>query len=155
MTKIKSERHHWWPVCVSRHWAGDDGKTGWLKPDGSTIRIPPARLGVIGNGHHIKLGDSHRDTPWDLSFERVFEKADDAFPDLIRWLERLERRPADGVQELRERFVPQPCTDAELVRITECAVSMAVRGPMNREASVALAESFRGPLPTQERNTKN
>lgn len=45
MAKMKSERHQWWPVCVSRHWAGDDGKTGWLRPDGSTARIPPTRLG--------------------------------------------------------------------------------------------------------------
>ncbi|PTT91479.1 hypothetical protein DBR42_03730 [Pelomonas sp. HMWF004] len=152
MAKLKSERHHWWPACVSRHWAADDGKTGWLKPDGSTVRIPPARLGVIGNGHHIKLGRNDEDTVWDQSFERVFDKADDAFPDLIRWLEGLERRPVREVRELRQRFIPQPCTDAELARMTECAVSLAVRGPMNREASVALAEDLRGPLPTTERN---
>lgn len=137
---------------MSRHWAGDDGKTGWLKPDGSTVRIPPARLGVIGNGHHIKLGCNDEDTPWDQSFERVFDKADDTFPDLIKWLEGLERRPVCEVRELRQRFVPQPCTDVELARMTECAVSLAVRGPMNREASVALAEDLRGPLPTPERN---
>jgi len=152
MAKLKSERHHWWPVCVSRHWAGDDGKTGWLKPDGSTVRIPPARLGVIGNGHHIKLGRNDEDTVWDQSFERVFDKADDAFPELIRWLEELERKPVREVRELRQRFIPQPCTDDELARMTECAVSLAVRGPMNREASVALAEDLRGPLPTPERN---
>ncbi|MFN9092431.1 MAG: hypothetical protein ACK5V0_13280 [Alphaproteobacteria bacterium] len=152
MAKLKSERHHWWPVCVSRHWAGEDGKTGWLKPDGSTVRIPPARLGVIGNGHLIKLGRNDEDTAWDQSFERVFDKADDAFSDLIRWLEALERRPVRDVQELRQRFIPQPCTDAELARMTECAVSLAVRGPMNREASVALAEHLRGPLPAPERN---
>lgn len=140
-------------MCVSRHWAGEDGKTGWLKPDGSTVRIPPARLGVIGNGHLIKLGRNDEETVWNQSFERVFDRADDAFPDLIRWLERLERRPVRDVQELRQRFIPQPCTDAVLARVTECAVSLAVRGPMNREASVALAEHLRGPLPTPERNT--
>ena len=91
MAKLKSERHHWWPVCVSRHWVGEDGKTGWLKPDGSTVRIPPARLGVIGNGHLIKLGRNDEDTAWDQSFERVFDSADTAFPDLISWLEGLER----------------------------------------------------------------
>lgn len=152
MAKLKSERHHWWPVCVSRHWAGEDGKTGWLKPDGSVTRIPPARLGVIGNGHHIKLGRNDEDTVWDQSFERVFDRADSAFPDLINWLEGLERKPLRGVREMRQRFIPRPCTDTELERMAECAVSLAVRGPMNREASVALAERFRGPLPTSERN---
>lgn len=153
MNKLKSERHHWWPVCVSRYWAGDDAKTGWLKPDGSIARIPPARLGVIGNGHHIKLGRNDEDTPWDQSFERVFDKADSAFPNLIRWLQELEHRPVREVRELRHRFMPQPCTDAELARMSECAVSLAVRGPMNREASVALAEKFSGPLPTPKRNS--
>lgn len=152
MAKLKSERHHWWPVCVSRHWAGEDGKTGWLKPDGSVARIPPARLGVIGNGHHIKLGRNNEDTVWDQSFERVFDRADSAFPDLIGWLEGLEHGPVRGVQELRKRFVAHPCDDAELARMTECAISLAVRGPMNREASVAVAENLRGPLPTPERN---
>jgi hypothetical protein len=152
MGNLKSERHHWWPVCVSRHWAGEDGRTGWLKPDGSTARIPPARLGVIGNGHLIKLGRNDEETTWDQSFERVFDRADDAFPGLIRWLEGLERRPVRDVQELRQRFISQPCTDAELARVTECAASLAVRGPMNREASVTLAEHLRGPLPTPERN---
>ena len=121
--------------------------TGWLKPDGSTVRIPPAKLGVIGNGHLIKLGCNDKETAWDQSFERVFDRADDAFSDLIRWLKGLERRPVRDVQELRRRFIPQPCTDSELARMTECAVSLAVRGPMNREASVALAEQLRGPLP--------
>ncbi len=152
MAKLKSERHHWWPVCVSRHWAAEDGTTGWLKPNGSAVRIPPARLGVIGNGHLIKLGRNDEDTPWDQSFERAFDRADNAFPDLIRWLEGLERRPVLHVQELRQRFIPQSCTDAELARMTECAVSLAVRGPMNREASVAWAEHLRGPLPGAERN---
>jgi hypothetical protein len=152
MKKLKSERHHWWPECVSRHWSGEDGKTGWLKPDGSCVRLPPAKLGVIGNGHHIKLGRGGESSPWDQSFERVFDKSDSSFPELIKWLEGLERRPVRGVMELRHRFIPQPCTDSELLRMTECAVSLAVRGPMNREASVALAEHLQGPIESAGRN---
>jgi putative addiction module component (TIGR02574 family) len=30
MPKLKSERHHWWPRCVSAHWAAEDGTTGWF-----------------------------------------------------------------------------------------------------------------------------
>jgi hypothetical protein len=131
---------------------GADGKTGWLKPDGTCIRIPPANLGVIGNGHHIKLGRSGEPSPWDQSFERVFDTADAGFPQLIKWLEALERRPMRHAKELRQRFVAQPCTDEELLLMTECAVSLAVRGPMNREASVAIAEDFRGPIISAEKN---
>ena len=152
MKKLKSERHHWWPECVSRHWAAEDGRTGWLKPDGSVVRVPPANLGVIGNGHHIKMGGDGEPSPWDQSFERVFDRADSGFPDLIRWLEELERRPVRDVAELRQRFVANQCTDQHLLLMTECAVSLAVRGPMNREASVALAEKIQGRLRSAERN---
>ena len=152
MKKLKSERHHWWPECVSRHWAAEDGKTGWLKPDGSCVRIPPARLGVIGNGHHIKMGSGGEPSPWDESFERVFDKADSGFPELIRWLEGLDRRPVRGVENLRQRFIVPQCDEEKLVLMTECAVSLAVRGPRNREASVAVAEHFRGVIATAERN---
>jgi len=149
--KLKSERHHWWPECVSRHWAAEDAKTGWLKPDGTAVRIPPARLGVIGNGHHIKLGKGGESSPFDQSFERVFDAADTGFPKLIKWLAELERAPIQAVA-LRDRFKAQQCSDDELSLMTECAVSLAVRGPMNREASIAVAEHFRGPLESTERN---
>jgi hypothetical protein len=70
MPKLKSARHHWWPRCVSRLWADEDGTTGWIKTDGSVIRIPPDKLGMIGNGHHIKLGRNPGEmTDWDSSFE--------------------------------------------------------------------------------------
>lgn len=150
--KLKSERHHWWPECVSRHWAAEDGKTGWLKPDGNCVRIPPARLGVIGNGHHIKMGNGSESSPWDESFERVFDKADSGFPELIKWLETLDRRLVRDAENLRQRFIVSQSDDEKLVLMTECAVSLAVRGPRNREASVAVAEHFRGAIAPAERN---
>lgn len=137
---------------MSRHWAGEDGKTGWLKPDGSCVRIPPAKLGVIGNGHHIKMGSGGEPSLWDQSFERVFDKADSNFPNLITWLEELERKPIRDVMDLRHRFVAQASTDDELLLMTECAVSLAVRGPMNREACIADAEHLRGPIESGEKN---
>jgi hypothetical protein len=152
MAKIKSENHHWWPKCVSRFWAAEDGTTGWAKPDGSIIRVPPAKLAMIGNGHHIKLDPNGGPTPWDSTFEREFDKADTAFPQVISWLEGLERRFVDGIP-LSGRFVPQGASDDDLRSLTECVVSLAVRSPRNREASVALAEQLRGPLPEPERNS--
>jgi hypothetical protein len=49
MPKLKSARHHWWPECVSAHWAAEDGMTGWIQPDGTCRRVHPKQLGVIGN----------------------------------------------------------------------------------------------------------
>lgn len=152
MPKLKTERHHWWPRCVSRFWAAEDGFTTWIKPDGSEIRVPPDKLGMIGNGHHIKLGDaSGSPTPWDSSFEDEFDIADSNFPSVISWLESLNRKLTSN-GDLRQRFVPQAATDEQLCALTECIVSLAVRSPLNREASVSLAERLRGPLAEWERN---
>lgn len=152
MNKLKTERHHWWPRCVSRFWAGEDGCTAWIKPDGSEIRVPPDKLGMIGNGHHIKLGNtSGGSTQWDSSFEDEFDVADSNFPSVISWLESLDRKPIIN-GDLRQRFVPQPATEEQLCALTECVVSLAVRSPMNREASVSLAEQLRGPRSERERN---
>lgn len=152
MAKLKSERHHWWPRCVSRHWASDDGTTCWIKPDGSETRIPSDKLGMIGNGHHIKLGRNPDEvTSWDESFEREFDSADNGFPSTISWLDGLERMPVE-YKDLRQRFISTTASDTQLKTLTECVVSLAVRAPMNREASVQLAEKFRGPLGERERN---
>lgn len=152
MPKLKSARHHWWPECVSSHWAASDSKTGWIKPDGTLIRVPPSQLGMIRNAHHIKLGDSGVSTPWDRSFENEFDHADSNFPAVLSWLEGLERRLLSRPRR-QERFVSQSASDDQLRRLTECIVSLAVRSPMNREASVALAERFRGRLKGPERDS--
>lgn len=153
MKKLKTQRHHWWPKCVSNHWKDGKGGVGWITPDGSCKRVPPNKLGMIGNAHHIKLsrvlGES---TPWDTSFEAEFARADDRFPTVIDWLGSLQRIEMFD-KSLRERFTPQPWTEEQLRDLTECVVSLAVRSPRNREAVASSIEHFRGPLQTTERNT--
>ncbi len=151
---LKSARHHWWPECVSKHWAGLDGKTGWLRPDGSCLRLPPRQLGMIGNGHLIKLGSRGEPTHWDESFESEFDRADRLFPSFIEWLKQLPMVDMDMSGEMRERFLAVPATEQEILRAVECLVSLAVRSPMNRESSVSLAERIRGDqLPRGQRET--
>lgn len=153
MGKKKSERHHWWPVCVSKNWADDSGCVHWLLPNGDKRRARPAAFGVIGNGHYIKLGNTPDEvTPWDQNFEDEFQKADDQFPGVISWLEGLHYESRLG-QPRRARFVPQPDTDDQFVRMVESLTSLAIRSPMARAAAVSLAERLRGPLPERERNS--
>ncbi|RXD01706.1 hypothetical protein EQZ23_19465 [Sphingomonas sp. UV9] len=57
MTEPQAKRHHWWPECVSKHWADTAGGVHWILPDGEVRRAKPASFGVIGNGHFIKLDD--------------------------------------------------------------------------------------------------
>ena len=152
MPRLKSERHHWWPQCVSAHWAAEDGTTGWIRPDGSCIRIRPKKLGLIGNAHHIKLSGHPSDsTNLDASFEDEFDTADNNFPAIISWLKSLKHEFVPH-RELRDRYLAQSADDSQLRLLTECVVSLAVRSPMNREASVSLAEHLRGPIPNPERN---
>lgn len=153
MQKImKSAQHHWWPRCVSKYWGNSDGFVNWVNPDGIIKRIRPANLGMIGNGHHIKLSsDLSQISPFDSSFESTFDCADRNFQSIINWLSSLIHTPINN-RDFRRRFIPEAATDEQLRLLTECVVSLAVRSPMNREASVALAEKFRGRIPTPERN---
>lgn len=147
MARLKSEKHHWWPRCVSRHWVGDDRMTGRMAPDGKVVRSNPQQFGVIRNAHHIKLGKAPEESSvWDSSFEGEFDKADGSFPMLLDWLMSVEHDRA-GV------FEPKEATDDQISTLVECATSLAVRGPRNRESCVALAERVRGPLQGRERNT--
>lgn len=152
MGKLKSERHHWWPECVSAYWKDKEGMTHWLLPDGTVKRMPPKNLGVIGNGHHIKLASDGEASPWDESFESAFQRADDNFPRVIDWLESLEREARFDAPDRTSRFLTQPNSDELIGLLVEGLVSLAVRSPMSRQAAVSLAERLRGSIPSHERN---
>lgn len=152
MAKLKSERHHWWPECVSSYWADEGGCVHWLLPSGKVRYAPPKNFGVIGNGHHIKLASRPEvDSPWDMSYESEFQNADNGFPRLIAWLESLVREPQETTGS-SSRFRPVMASDDDISRLVTCIVSLIIRSPMNREAAVKLAEHLRGPLPERERN---
>lgn len=151
MAKLKSERHHWWPETVSQHWNDEGGCAHWLRPDGTDKAMPAKNLGVIGNGHHVKLGLEGESTGWDHSFEDEFSKADAGFPKVIEWLNSLEFHDRRG-EPISKRFVPQHIPDEILPLLIEGIVSLAVRSPKTRETGVSLAEKLRGDIPPRERN---
>jgi hypothetical protein len=131
----------------------EDGMTGWLKPDGTVLRMPPKNLGVIGNAHHMKFSSSTgKSSPFDSCFESEFDAADNSFPDVVSWLRSLNREYLPDLDH-SARFIPQDYTNDMLTALTECAVSLAVRSPRNREASVGIAERLRGPISSPERET--
>lgn len=151
MAKLKSERHHWWPESVSEFWKNEQGQVHWLLPDGTERVAPPKQFGVIGNGHHIKLSsDPNEHTIWDESFEKEFDTADSNFKYVIQWLETLPREHRAGSH--KQRLIPCSVPDEKVALLVEGLVSLAVRSPMTREASVSLAEQLRGPLEERERN---
>lgn len=153
MAKLKSQRHHWWPECVSQYWADSSGGVHWLLPNGEVRRSVPRNFGVIGNGHAIKLGDDPvTGSVWDSSFEAEFQNADDNFPRIIDWLNTLDRCDPPFERPVSTRIVPVAVEDSQFATLIECLVSLAARSPSHREQAVALAEHFRGPIPEGERN---
>jgi hypothetical protein len=153
--KAKSEKHHWWPLCVSKHWQNAEAKVNWLQRNGEIVPAPPINFGGIGNGHYIKLGrNSDETTPWDQNFEPIFDNADGLFPSVISWLQSLVRKNVPGAKTLTDRFVPQEADDKQIAQLVESLVSLAVRSPMQRETAVGVAEAIRGNvrLPERERN---
>lgn len=150
---LKSERHHWWPVCVSEYWKNAAGIVHWLLPDGSERTAPPKNFGVIGNGHLIKLASRRGETsPWDENFEQEYALADSNFPRVIDWLSGLNRKRVENAPTRADRFLHQAASDERISLLVECLVSLAVRSPMNRAAAVGLAEKLRGPISEPERS---
>lgn len=152
MGKLKSERHHWWPECVSRRWADENGGVHWLRPDDSVTRTTPNNFGLIKNGHHIKLNPNPSvPSPWDESFEAAFQAADGNFPKVIAWLEGLTHTARFG-EPMPSRMIGHEATDEQFSHLIECIVSLAVRSPMHRDAAVRAAEQFRGVIDSKERS---
>ena len=154
--KAKSERHHWWPECVSQHWTNEEGNVHWLKPNGEIVTSRPKNFGCIGNGHFIKLSNNAgKTTPWDQNFEPFFDDADNGFPSVISWLQSIEYEDIQGANTLTERFKPQNASDEQIAQLVESIVSLVVRSPMQRQTGVRTAEAIQGVerLPERERNT--
>lgn len=150
---MKSEQHHWWPTCLSRHWARDDGGVTWLRADGTEKSARPRSFGAIGNGHFMKLGqEGSGPTVWDQNFERVFQNSDDYIPQVIAYLEGMTFEARLHLP-LRDRFLYGAIPDDLFDHLIEALVSLAIRSPMTREAAVGLAERLRGALPERERNS--
>jgi hypothetical protein len=120
---IKSALHHWWPKSVSKRWFNKDGIIHQLSWDGRDIPQTNAKnFGAIRNAHLIKF--SSKPTVWDQSFEDIFQSADDAFPDVLNWVESLQIRNLDNIS-----VVPQ---EQNMDILLECVLSLVVRSPRFR-----------------------
>ena len=47
MKPLKSEKHHWWPRCVSIHWRAADGTVARVDPTGRIVRSTPEKFGSL------------------------------------------------------------------------------------------------------------
>jgi hypothetical protein len=85
-----------------------------------------------------------KSTVWDYNFESEFQRADQSFPQVIRWLDSLKRDNRLAARALTERFLPLDIHEEMLEHLMEGLVSLCLRSPMNRRMAVSLAEELRG-----------
>nr|WP_282556416.1 hypothetical protein [Providencia alcalifaciens] len=57
---LKSEKYHWWPQTISKHWENQNGFINRINAKGENTEIKPKSLAVIKNGHIIKLSDTQK-----------------------------------------------------------------------------------------------
>lgn len=151
-TNMKTERHHWWPKCVSKHWEDAEGGINWLRPDGSEKKVNSSGIASINNGHSIKFGRTPEEkSPWDENFESIFQIPDSNFPGIIEWIETFSHQEIK-TKSGRERFITQNSSNKNFLNLIEAITSLAIRSPMTRENTIKLAEKLRGPLQKSERN---
>lgn len=126
---LKSAVHHWWPQSLSKAWADESDRVTRLTPKGETLCGPPGNFGGMKNAHAIKFSD---DSPWNGSFESVFDGADNAFPVLTAWLLSLETKPAGRRKSFSDRLLSLRLEQARKRQLAECLSSLIVRSPWSR-----------------------
>jgi len=140
--KPKNERHHWWPQAISKSWADDSGFVHRLEPDGKVLRSPPKSFGAIRNDNNITYKNSP--TVWDMSFEKVYAKADDGFPWLIEWLKTCTSGIAAKEGAFPIRLTPLSAEPKRLEMLAECLASLIARSPSFRDRVSRTSEHYRG-----------
>ena len=148
---LKSEKHHWWPQTISKHWRNSRGFINRVNAKGENSEVQPKSLAVIKNGHIIKLSDNpEKRTSFDQNFEHFFDKADFNSNAIIKSLSeiRIKHFQYERVNPTKSNvFSPE---DHEL--LIEIIVSLAVRSPMYRDGCIAIAEKLRGEIPPLEKD---
>ena len=137
----KNEVHHWWPEAVSKFWADAEGQVNRIDFSGASVRSPPKSFGRIRNDNNITFKSSP--TVWDMSFEKSFAKADDAFPWLIKWLQTLSSSIPAKPGRLAQRLAPLTVDAERLDVLAECLASLIARSPGFRDRVSRTSEYYR------------
>ncbi len=152
MEEIKSAVHHWWPRGVSKHWVGKDGYVGAIRADGGHFRTQHGKLGGIKNAHTMKMAAIGQTSPWDHSFESLYDTADAAFP---RVIEEIQALISNWMQTDPSVTTYQPVSPSIWLRnnLAKSLVSLCLRGPLNRFMALDLAMKLRnGKIDPREQN---
>ncbi len=142
---ISGERHHWWPKSLSKFWTDDEGRISRIDTKGKISRPTPTSIARITDGHNFKLG-----SPWNSTFEQVFDCPDGNFPPVVELLESLVKDHRNSAPIGQLGFCPQRCEDLDLQTLCECLVSLAVRSPKFRQGVVSFVKHIRSNIKREE-----
>ena len=145
-TFVPGERHHWWPMSVSKFWTDEQGLIGCISSSGKFHRTPPIKTARISDGHNFKMGSSC----WDHTIEGKFDHPDSNFPRIVEFLENLVKCHESGVPTNQPGFHAQSCTEPHLHMLCECLVSLVVRSPKFRKGIVSFVEHLRNKVGKKE-----
>lgn len=148
---LKSEKHHWWPQTISKHWENQNGFINRINAKGENTEIKPKSLAVIKNGHIIKLSDNpEKRTGFDQNFEHFFDNADNNSNTIINLLSKIwtEHFKITSYKSIRSNH----CSSKYHELIIEIIVALAVRSPLYRDRCIAPAEKLRGEIPKLEKD---
>ena len=125
---IAGQRHHWFPKSlINAAWLGPDGKVSRTNSMGHTKRWHSSGTGYGRDNHNIL---SEGGSPWDSTFEPDFDKADNAFPAVVAWLEQVLK---DHPESIRAKGIRILGIDRD--NLAECVASLIVRSPRLRYLS--------------------
>lgn len=125
---LPGQRHHWFPKSLAKAaWIDADGMLSRTNSRGQTKRLHPSATGYGRDTHNIL---SEGGSLWDTTFEPDFDKADNAFPKLVAWLETIRAAHPGGDRSKGVRI-----GSAERGALAECLASLIVRSPRLRYLS--------------------
>ncbi|HIH8281402.1 DUF4238 domain-containing protein [Escherichia coli] len=151
MKNIKSEKHHWWPQTIAKHWKNSRGFINRVNTKGENTEVKPKSLAVIKNAHIIKFSNNpEKRTCFDQNFECFFDKADNNSNAIIKLLSEIRDKHFEC--EYNKFTKSNRCSSEHHELIIEIIVSLAVRSPMYRDKCIAIAESIRGEIPALEKD---
>ena len=137
---IRGEKHHWWPACISKLWANEDGIVHRITSNGYVQPISPNKLARISDGHNIVVGKEG--SPFDGTFEHEFDDADTWFPAVVNWLDGLKHHTPTEIPFQSGYYFPQNSEREQLSRLCVCLVSLAIRSPTFRNETTLLINSL-------------
>ena len=143
----KGERHHWWPMSLSKRWLTEDGVLNRVDSEGRQIRISPKSAARISNAHNIYFDDTD---VWQETYEHAFDEVDAAFPWVVSWLEELAEYHLTEKIGIGTEFVSHEAEDEKLDMLLRCMLSLAIRAPKMRYKAESFIRLFRSRVEKRE-----